>query len=277
MLKSLRSGLKLSFVLLSLSFVIGCQSVQTTDAGAVDVKRKQFMLSSISTEEINNSYANMYQETLMNARDEKKLDTKSKNAQRLQVIGKDLIAQVGHFREDALNWDWEINLIDSPEINANCGPGGKIIFYTGIIETLNLTDAEIAAVMGHEIAHALREHGREQVSRAYTLGAAKTGLGVVLGLGNAGMTALDAAVSYGLMLPNSRGAETEADLIGIELAARAGYDPNGAVSLWQKMDEASGGNAPPQFTSTHPSSKNRIKELQAAMPKVMPYYQQAKK
>ena len=148
-------------------------------------------------------------------------------------------------------------------------------FFTVIIEKLKLTDDEIAAIMGHEMAHALREHGREAMSKAYGIELAKQGAGALLGLGADSMAMADAAVQYGLTLPNSRGNENEADLIGLELAARAGYNPNAAVTLWQKMAAANEG-APPEFMSTHPSSTSRIAALQAAIPKVMPFYQQAK-
>lgn len=255
--------------------VAGCQAVNTTSSSAVGVERKQYMLSMLTTDEINQSYAQMYQETLHEAQKEGTLDTSSKQAKRLQVIGQRLIAEAPYFREDSRQWDWQVNLIDSPEINANCGPGGKIIFYSGLIEKLELNDDEIAAVMGHEIAHALREHSREQMSKAYSVELAKTGVGALLGVEKSTMDLANIAVNYGMMLPNSRGAETEADLIGIELAARAGYDPNGAVSLWKKMEKA-GGKGPAEFMSTHPSSSTRIKNLQEAIPKVMPLYEQAK-
>lgn len=180
------------------------------------------------------------------------------------------------FRPDAAQWNWEVNLIKSDELNANCGPGGKIIFYSGIIEQLNLSDDEIAAVMGHEIAHALREHGRESMSKAYGVEIAKQGAGALLGLGQDSMQLADTVVNYSLTLPNSRSNENEADLIGLELAARAGYNPNAAITLWQKMGQASQ-NSPPEFMSTHPASSSRIASLEAAIPKVMPLYQQAPK
>lgn len=253
----------------------GCQAVNTTTSGAIGVERKQYMLSGLKTEQINDSYAKMYMQTLQQADEQGTLDQTSSMAQRLNLIAQRLIAHVHHFRADADSWDWEVNLIRSDELNANCGPGGKIIFYSGLIEKLELTDDEIAAVMGHEIAHALREHSREQMSRAYSLAVAKTGVSALLGLGQLGSALVDNAVDVGMTLPNSRQAETEADLIGIELAARAGYDPNGAVRLWQKMEQA-GGKAPAEFMSTHPSSGNRVKSLQEAIPRVMPLYQQAR-
>ena len=149
--------------------------------------------------------------------------------------------------------------------------------YTkGLIERLQLTDAELAAVMGHEIAHALREHSREAMSKAYGTQMATQVGAALLGLGDAGKQMADTGVEYLMMLPNSRSNENEADIIGLELSARAGYDPNAAISLWQKMSKA-GGGAPPEFMSTHPSSSSRIAALQAAIPKVMPLYQQARK
>lgn len=253
----------------------GCQAVNTTKAGAVGVERKQYMFSMLSTEQVNQMYAQSYQQTLSEASSKGVLDKTSANAKRLQTIAGRLIPQAPRFRPDAANWQWEVNLIKSPELNANCGPGGKIIFYSGIIEKLKLTDDEIAAIMGHEMAHALREHSREAMSKAYGIQVARQGASALLGLGETSMALADAVVQYSLTLPNSRSNENEADLIGLELAARAGYDPNAAISLWQKM-EAAGGGAPPEFMSTHPSSSSRIASLQAAIPKVMPLYEQAK-
>ena len=261
--------------LLATLLLTGCQTVNTTSGGAVGVERQQYMFSMLSSEEVNQSYAQSYAETLSEASSQGALETKSADANRLQSISKRLIKQVSTFRPDAAQWQWEVALIDSPEINANCGPGGKIIFYTGILEKLQLTDAEIAAVMGHEIAHALREHSREAMSKAYGVSLAKQGAAALLGLSDSSMELANAAVNYGMTLPNSRANENEADLIGLELAARAGYDPNAAVTLWQKMAKASQGSSP-EFMSTHPSSESRIAALQAAIPKVLPLYQQAR-
>jgi predicted Zn-dependent protease len=264
------SGLAAAALLLA-----GCQAVNTTSGGAVGVERKQYMFSMLSADQVNQMYAQSYQQTLSEASSQGVLDKSSANAKRLQAIAGRLIPQAPRFRPDAANWPWEVNLIKSPELNANCGPGGKIIFYSGIIEKLKLSDDEIAAIMGHEMAHALREHSREAMSKAYGIEMAKQGAGALLGLGESGLALADTVVQYSLTLPNSRGNENEADLIGLELAARAGYDPNAAISLWQKM-AAAGGGAPPEFMSTHPSSSSRIASLQAAIPKVMPLYQQAK-
>ena len=254
----------------------GCQSVNTTNAGAVGIERKQYMFSMLSSQQVDQMYAQSYQQTVSEANSKGALDKTSTNAKRLQAIANRLIAQVPVFRADAAQWNWEVNLIKSDELNASCGPGGKIIFYNGIIDKLKLNDDEIAAVMGHEIAHALREHGRESMSKAYGIEIAKQGAGALLGLGQDSLQLADTVVNYSLTLPNSRSNENEADLIGLELAARAGYNPNAAITLWQKMGQASQ-SAPPEFMSTHPASSSRIAALEAAIPKVMPLYQQAPK
>lgn len=254
----------------------GCQSVNTTSGGAVGVERKQYMFSMLSSQEVDQMYAQSYQKTVGEASSKGVLDKTSNEARRVQAIADRLIAQAPTFRPDAAQWKWEVNLIKSDELNANCGPGGKIIFYTGLIDTLKLTDDEIAAIMGHEIAHALREHGREAMSKAYGIEMAKQGAGALLGLGQDTMALADTVANYGMTLPNSRANENEADLIGLELAARAGYNPNAAITLWNKMSKVSEG-APPEFMSTHPASASRIAALQAAIPKVMPLYEQARK
>jgi predicted Zn-dependent protease len=254
----------------------GCQSVNTTSGGAVGIERKQYMFSMLSSQEVDQMYAQSYQKTVGEASSKGVLDKSSNEARRVQLIADRLIAQAPTFRPDAAQWKWEVNLIKSDELNANCGPGGKIIFYTGLIDSLHLTDDEIAAIMGHEIAHALREHGREAMSKAYGIEMAKQGAGALLGLGQDTMALADTVANYGMTLPNSRANENEADLIGLELAARAGYNPNAAITLWNKMSKVSEG-APPEFMSTHPASSSRIAALQAAIPKVMPLYEQAKK
>ncbi|QHG67012.1 M48 family metallopeptidase [Pseudomonas putida] len=268
-----------SFVVSLLSagiLLAGCQAVNTTSGGAVGVERQQYMFSMLSTDEVNQMYAQSYQQTLGEASSKGVLDKSSADAKRVQVIASRLIAQAPKFRPDAAQWNWEVNVIKSDELNANCGPGGKIIVYTGLIDQLKLTDAEIAAVVGHEIAHALREHSREAMSKAYGVQMARQGAGALLGLGQDSMALADAVVNYSMTLPNSRANENEADLIGLELSARAGYDPNAAITLWNKMSKASEG-APPEFMSTHPASSSRIASLQAAIPKVMPLYEAAQK
>ncbi|KPG92112.1 M48 family metallopeptidase [Pseudomonas sp. RIT-PI-r] len=268
--KSLIAGVLGSVLLLN-----GCETVNTTSAGEVGVVRQQRMFSLVSSEQVNQAYAQDYQQTLGDASSKNVLDKTSADAKRIQAIADRLIAQAPTFRPDSAQWKWEVNLIKSDELNANCGPGGKIIVYTGLLDKLQLTDDETAAVMGHEIAHALREHGREALSKSYgvqmaqQMAIAAGGPPPLGGGGNNGVNLL-------MTLPNSRTNENEADLIGLELAARAGYNPNAAITLWEKMSKASEG-APPEFLSTHPSSNSRTAALQAAIPKVMPLYEQAPK
>ncbi|UJJ30944.1 M48 family metallopeptidase [Halopseudomonas maritima] len=268
--------MRLRFLLcLPLVALVGCQSVQTTQGGNVGVSRTQYMMSGLSSDEVNQMAAESYQETLAEAKKQGLLNTNATTVRRLNSIAAKLINEVPHFRPDASNWDWEVNLIKNDQLNASCAPGGKILFYSGIIDQLELTDAEIAQIMGHEIAHALREHGREAISRAYATQMGTQLASALLGLGEGGNQAAQMAVQYGLTLPNSRSNESEADLIGLELAARAGYDPKAAVSLWQKMQAASQGE-PPAFMSTHPSSAGRIQALQAAAPQVQALYEAAR-
>ena len=191
---------------------------------------------------------------------------------RLRGIAAKIIPHVGKWHPRASSWKWEVNLIGSKQINAFCMPGGKIAFYTGILDTLKLTDDEVAAVMGHEVAHALREHTRERMAKSELTNLGANLLGEFIG-GGKYASAFQAGGSL-LTLKFSRDDETEADVIGLELAARAGYDPRAGVSLWQKMAAANSG-APPQWLSTHPSGKNRIQEIERHLPEVLPLYQQA--
>lgn len=194
---------------------------------------------------------------------------------RLRAIANRIIPYSYEWNARAREWKWEVNLLQSKEINAFCMPGGKIAFYTGILETLKLTDDEVAMVMGHEIAHALREHARERMGKTAATRLGANIFSSLLGLGHTG----DALLNMGgqlLTLRFSREDESEADLVGMDLAARAGYDPRAGISLWEKMATANKG-APPQFLSTHPSSSTRIQDMQAALPKVMPVFSKADK
>jgi predicted Zn-dependent protease len=194
---------------------------------------------------------------------------------RLRAIAKRLIPFSYEWNPRARDWKWEVNLLGSQEINAFCMPGGKIAFYYGILDKLQLTDDEVAMIMGHEIAHALREHARERMGKTMaTQGAIELGA-AIFGLGNAGRLAADMGGQL-LTLKFGREDESEADLVGMELAARGGYDPRAGVSLWNKMAAASKG-APPQFLSTHPSGPTRIQDIQASLPKVEGLYARAPK
>lgn len=198
---------------------------------------------------------------------------------RLREIAQRIIPHTLAWNPRARDWKWEVNLIGSRQINAYCMPGGKIAFYTGILEQLQLTDDEVAMVMGHEIAHALREHARERMGKsAVTNGVARVGGAIAsLWLG-VDPRLTDSVARTGadlLSLSFSRSDESEADLVGLELAARAGYDPRAGITLWQKMSAANKG-APPQWLSTHPSGKTRIAEIEQNLPKVMPLYERAR-
>jgi predicted Zn-dependent protease len=194
---------------------------------------------------------------------------------RLRAIAQRIIPHTYEWNSRARDWKWEVNLIGSKELNAFCMPGGKIAFYFGILQQLQLSDDEVAMIMGHEMAHALREHARERMGKQM---ATQTGIGLfssLLGLGNVGRSIADMGGQL-LTLKFSRGDESEADLVGMELAARSGYNPAAGVTLWQKMQQAAKG-APPQFLSTHPSSSTRIQEIEANLPKVQGLYARAAK
>ncbi len=195
---------------------------------------------------------------------------------RLRAIGERIVPLAMECNPRARDWKWEFILIGSNQINAFCMPGGKIAFFSGILENLKLNDDEVAMVMGHEIAHALQEHAREQMGKTMaTRGIIEIGA-ALLGLGGGGRLLGDLGGQL-LSLKFGRDDETEADRIGMVLAARAGYDPRAGVSLWQKMGAANKKGAPPQFLSTHPSSPSRIQDIEAALPKVNPLYQRAAK
>ncbi len=246
----------------------------------VDVGNTSSFAKLVPAEQVERSAAQQYLQMLTQA-DAKRALAPKDNAQvlRLRAIAQKIIPFALEWNPRARNWQWEVNLIGSSQINAYCMPGGKIAFYTGILEQLRLTDDEVAMVMGHEIAHALREHARERMGKsAVTHGAARIGGALAASFFGIDPRLTDGIASGGanlLTLEFGREDESEADLVGMELAARAGFDPRAGVTLWQKMGAASKG-APPQWLSTHPSGKTRIAEIQANLPKVMPLYERAR-
>ncbi len=242
----------------------------------VDVGPKSKFAGLISAEDIERSGTQQYAQMMSQASQQRALAPMNHpQLQRLRYIAQRIIPFSYEWNERARQWKWEVNLLGSPELNAFCMPGGKIAFFYGILEKLKLEDDEVAAIMGHEVSHALREHARERMGKSAT-----TNLGVeigaaLLGLGNMGRYAANMGAQL-LSLKFSREDETEADLVGIELAARAGYDPSAAVRLWEKMMTANKG-APPQWLSTHPASATRIRDIQANLPKVEGLYARAPK
>ncbi|WP_156970603.1 M48 family metallopeptidase [Andreprevotia chitinilytica] len=257
--------------------LFGCQQVSTTGTGTTNVARKQSMSMLLSEQQVEQMSVQSYQEELQKAQAQGILNTNAAMTTRVRGIANRLIPQTAVFRPDAVNWKWEVNVENSPTLNAYCMAGGKIMFYSGIITQLKLTDDEIAQIMGHEISHALREHSRERMSEAYNKQLAMQGLSLLTGgKYDNYMGMADQLVQVGYTLPNSRTHESEADMMGLELAARAGYNPQASVTLWQKMAAASQGQ-PPMFLSTHPSNETRIRDLQAKIPVVMPLYEDAAK
>lgn len=263
--------LKLSLLLLVGLAAAGCQTVQTTQPGMVGVTRTQSM--AVSSEQIDQASVLAYGKLLKEAGAKNILNRDPAMLARVRGIAQRLIGQTAVFRPDASGWRWEINVFQSEQVNAFCMAGGKIGVYAGLINKLQITDAELAAVMGHEMAHALREHVREQVSLQYAMQlpsiliSAVTGSEALAQLG-------DMVGDVTLSLPRSRQAESEADVMGVELAARAGYDPRAAITLWQKMNHL-GGSRPPEFLSTHPSPNTREEDLARTAGLVMPLYQRA--
>lgn len=227
-----------------------------------------------SAEGIEQEAALQYQQLMKQAQGKQALVSPTHpQSVRLQAIADRMIPFTTSCNERASLWKWEVRLLNSPQVNAFCMPGGKIAFFAGILVKLQLSDEEVAAIMGHEIAHALREHARERMGKGLATNILATGASILLGAGALG----DAAIRGGAqlaMLKYSRSDETEADLVGMELAARSGYDPAAGVTLWQKMLQANK-NAPPQWMSTHPSGSTRIKDIQSKLARVQPLFDKA--
>ena len=244
-------------------------------ASIPECKRSTFT-KAVSADQVEQSAGQQYRQMLQKANSERALvPTDQPQLQRLKYIAQRIIPFTPACNPRAAQWNWEVNLIASRQLNAFCMPGGKIAFYYGILSELQLTDDEVAMIMGHEAAHALLEHAREQMGKNFVTTSGLRLGAALLGLGNLG----DAAARGGaqlLSLKFSRDDESEADALGLLIAARAGYDPRSGVTLWQKMMSA-GGGAPPQILSTHPAGPTRIKDIEAKLPAVLPIYQAAAK
>lgn len=256
-----------------LAMLAGCES--TTSGGAVGGDRKQLLL--VSSQQLDQMAAQGYSKLKSDAAGQGTLNQDRALLQRVNAIARRLETQTGVFRPDAPGWAWEVNVISANQVNAFCMPGGKIMVYTGLVRQLNLSDDELAVVIGHEMSHALREHSREQVSQAV---AAQTAIGIgvaLLGLGQGSADLAGAGYQALIATRFSRTDESEADRMGLELMARAGYDPRAGVSLWQKMISANSGSQPPAFLSSHPTESSRVQAIQSLLPTVMPLYETARR
>jgi predicted Zn-dependent protease len=247
-------------------------------ADGVQLEERSLVGKLVPAQELEVAAARQYQAMLQQAEKQRALaPPQHPQLLRLRALAKRLIPFSGspnlNSTTRASQWKWEVNLIGSQQINAFCMPGGKIAFFTGILERLQLTDDEVAQVMGHEIAHALREHARERVGKtAATQGAIEIGA-ALFGLKGAGRMAADLGGQL-LTLKFGRDDESEADKVGLDLAARAGFNPRAGISLWQKMAQASRGSTP-EWLSTHPAGNTRIQEISSNLPAVEPLYARA--
>ena len=263
-----------AFLLASSASVL---ALATTPVGAqVSVGNSSRLRNLVPAEDLEVAAAQQYAKLLSDARAQGALaNPGNAQLQRLRAISSRLIPQTAQWNDRARDWKWEVNLLGSKELNAFCMPGGKIAFYTGILEQLRLTDDETAMIMGHEMAHALREHARARIAKSQGTSTLLALGSQLLGLGQFGDVAANVGTQL-LTLRFSRDDETDADLVGLELAARGGYNPQASVSLWEKMAQAGGGAGGPSFLSTHPSGPQRIQELQSNVPKVQGLYQRAR-
>ena len=241
----------------------------------VDVGPSSKLRGLVPAEELENAATQEYAKLLNEAKSQGALAPQNHpQLQRLRAIAARIVPHAAQWNDRSKQWRWEVNLIGSKQINAFCMPGGKIAFFTGILDQLKLSDDEAAMVMGHEMAHALREHARARIAKSQGTGTLLSIGAQLLGLGQLG----DVAANIGTQLLTLRFSledETDADLVGLEMAARGGYNPQAAVSLWEKMGQAGGGANGPSFLSTHPSGPQRIQQLQANVPKVQGLYQRA--
>jgi len=244
--------------------------------GQVQVGEASRLRGLVPAGELENMATQEYAKMMAQARSQGALAPENHpQSQRLREIASRLIPHSTPWNERARQWRWEVNLIGSKQINAFCMPGGKIGFFTGILDQLQLSDDEAAMVMGHEMAHALREHARARIAKTQGTGTLLSLGAQLFGLGALGDVAAQGATQL-LTLRFSREDEIDADLVGLEIAARGAYQPQAAVSLWEKMGRASsGGGSGPAFLSTHPRGPDRIERLRANVPRVQGLYQQA--
>ena len=229
----------------------------------------------ISPQEAIAASTEAYVQTLAPLKRQGKIDNHPKVTKRVKYITGRIIAQAIKQYPYTSNWDWKVKVIDDPDvINAWCMAGGRMAIYTGLLDKVKPSDDELAQVMGHEISHAIANHTAEKMSVAIASQVGLVALSIALHdnkYAGAALTGAALAATVAITLPNSRTAEAEADRIGIELAARAGYNPHAAASLWQKMAQVNR-SEPPEFLNTHPSSKHRQQTLAKLAGQMMQYY-----
>ncbi|HVN43596.1 MAG TPA: M48 family metallopeptidase [Steroidobacteraceae bacterium] len=248
-------------------------AVLVTACATSPTGRSQLML--VSEDQAISSSRQAYAEQMGKYQKAGKLVTDPKVLERIERITGRLVAQAVEWRPATAKWQWSVEVIDDPKtVNAWCMAGGRMAIYTGLLTKVDPTDDELAEVMGHEIGHALANHTAEQMSYALASEMGVLAAGLMSNQSGQTMAAASVAAQVGVQLPMSRTAETEADRIGIELAAKAGYDPHAAVTLWQKMSKVGGGGATPEFLRTHPSDDKRQQRLSELEPKMRPYYEQ---
>lgn len=265
-----RAGLALAGGTLLPASVLAQEGVRT------QVGRESRFAKLVPADQLENSAVQQFAQMKLEASNKRALaPDEHPQVQRLRSIAQRIIPYTMSWNPRAAKWAWEVQLFGSTELNAFCMPGGKIAFYYGILQRLQLSDDEVAMIMGHEMAHALREHARERMGKANVTRVGTSLVSSILGLGSLGDAALNMGAQL-LTLKFSREDESEADLVGLELAARAGYDPSAGVTLWEKMMKANAG-APPEFLSTHPASATRIADIRATLPKVDPLFRRAEK
>lgn len=282
-MKTQQTTLQRAATLVAISLLSGCASVSSTDGGAIGIDRKQYFSDGVR-ERVLTDAAKGYNENLTKALSQRAVNEDAKSKQRVVDITNRLIPHAKAFRAEAVDWQWEVNVLSVDQVNAYCMAGGKIMIYTGLLEAVQ-SDDELAAVIGHEIAHALRDHTAEKISTKSRNNSVASGLGSVLSIGlalttgiNLHKTAQDVSqIGAHAManLPNSRELEHEADRMGLELMARAGYNPLAASAFWQRSMAASakeGASNKSAFWSTHPLGTDRVNDILAIAPKVQPLY-----
>jgi Putative Zn-dependent protease, contains TPR repeats len=260
------SNLRKVLSLVSLAWLVAACATSPTG-------RTQLML--VSEQQAISASRQAYAQEMGKYAQEGKLVTDPRLLARVRTITERLVAQAVKTRPDSAKWQWSVQVIDDPKtVNAWCMAGGRMAIYTGLIRKIDPTDDELAEVMAHEISHALANHTAERMSMAMASNAGILAAGVLTDNPGQSMALAAAAAQLAVQLPNSRASEDEADQIGIQLAAKAGYDPHAAVTLWQKMARV-GGSSPPEWLSTHPSDAARQQRLARLAPKMMKYYEAA--